>query len=96
MVDKYKYNPAGVSETSAKIKKLVNEYNDKIVQLASLNKEISSSPAWYDLDIKGDYMQTCEAYSNIYKKLIVAMDDHIKYLDGKSGVTDQLDTAYTR
>ena len=97
MADAYKYEPQGVANVATGINQLIHEYNDKIIELSKLVNEINSSTAWHDnSNIKNAYINTCESYLTMYKKLITSMEKYLKYLNGKASSTDEMDTAYTR
>lgn len=96
MADAYKYEPEGVANVATGINRLIHEYNDKIIELSNLVSEINTSSSWFDIDIKSAYINTCESYLTIYKKLITSMEKYLNYLNGKANSTDEMDNAYTR
>ncbi len=96
MVDKYKYDPEGVSAIATTLKGQINDYTDKITELKSLINQIEGSSSWKDASVKASFIATSQAYIELYTKLERAMTKYVNYLEGKASSAQELEQAFTR
>ena len=96
MTDAYKHDAEGTSAVASSLRVSINDYNDRINELLALIEEINSSPSWKDVDVKNEFMSTCNSYMTNYNKLIGAMTKYVDYLEGKTKCAHALEEAYMR
>ena len=52
MADTYLHRPEGVSSSVTKMKSLISDYKDKIIEITNLVNTINGSTAWKDAVVK--------------------------------------------
>lgn len=96
MKDEYKHDSVGVEQVLVSLKQTRIEYEKKIAELSNLALEISMSPAWQDLKVKTEFINTYNAYLTIYNDVCQMMDSFEKYLENKSKIACQIEQKYSR
>lgn len=95
MADTYLHRPEGVSASVSKMRSLIGDYKDKIMEITSLVNSINGSTAWKDAVVKTEFITTCESYIEVYKNLVTSMEKYVNYLSSKSSSGEELERAYS-
>lgn len=95
MKDLYKHDHDGVLAVVSSLREKTNGYNDIITKLNNLISSINDSSSWVDVEVKTSFVNTCNSYITIYKKLIEAMGAYIDYLEKKSEAGASIETTYS-
>lgn len=95
MADTYLHRPEGVSASVSKMKSLISDYKDKIIEITNLVNTINGSTAWKDAVVKTEFITTCNAYIDVYKNLATSMENYVNYLSSKSSSGEALERAYS-
>lgn len=95
MADTYIHRPEGVATSVSKMRTLISDYKDKIIELTSLVNTINGSTAWKDLVVKTEFIETCNSYIETYKNLASSMEKYVNYLSSKSSSGEELERAYS-
>lgn len=64
----YKHDLLPMKNSENKIKELLKEYNEKILDIKKLTDEIYTSTEWKDVELKETFNNTCNGYINIEKE----------------------------
>lgn len=96
MGDSYKHEPDGVAATISGLKDIIDEYRNKIHELATLVNEIGSSSAWRDMQIKPAFINSANSYLECYKSVCASMEAYVNYLTNKSESASALEDAFSR
>lgn len=94
--DTYKHDSVGVDKIITTLKGTRSKYEDSIMELENLAREIASSSAWKDVKVKTEFVNTYNAYLKIYKDASKTMENYEKYLEKKSDTARQIEKNYTR
>ena len=92
--DDHEHNIPAIMDTASSLKNVVSNYNQKLAELNNLIKEIESSSAWYDQDLKTAFISTANSYCEVYKQATKNMEDFISYLEGWANNVEEIDNAY--
>ncbi len=95
MADTYLHRPEGVSSSVTKMKSLISDYKDKIIEITNLVNTIDGSTAWRDAVVKTEFIMTCKSYIDVYKSLVASMENYVNYLSSKSSSGEELERAYS-
>ena len=95
MADTYLHRPEGVSASVSKMRSLIGDYKDKIMEITSLVNSINGSTSWKDAVVKTEFITTCESYIEVYKNLVTSMEKYVNYLSSKSSSGEELERAYS-
>ena len=71
MEDRYKHDADGISSIVSSLKTLIDDYKDRVLELIKLVETINGSQSWVDKQVKTSFIQTCNSYIELYKKLII-------------------------
>lgn len=96
MEDRYKHDADGISSIVSSLKTLIDDYKDRVLELIKLVESINGSQSWVDKQVKTSFIQTCNSYIELYKKLIINMENYINYLVRKSESASAIERAYSR
>lgn len=95
MADTYLHRPEGVSSSVTKMKSLISDYKEKIVETINLVNTIDGSTSWKDAVVKTEFISTCRTYIDVYKGLVTSMENYVNYLSSKSSSGEELERAYS-
>ncbi len=95
MADTYLHRPEGVSASVSKMRGLISDYKDKIIEITTLVNTINGSTAWKDAVVKTEFITTCNDYIEVYKNLAASMESYVNYLSSKSSSGEELESAYS-
>jgi hypothetical protein len=96
MEDRYKHDADGISSIVSSLKTLIDDYKDRVLELIKLVETINGSQSWVDKQVKTSFIQTCNSYIELYKKLIINMENYVNYLVRKSESASAIERAYSR
>lgn len=96
MSDGYLHKPEGVSSSVSKMKSLISDYKDKIVEITNLVSTIDGSTSWKDAVVKTEFIKTCNDFIAVYKGLVSSMESYVNYLNGKSSTGEEIERAFSR
>ena len=96
MEDRYKHDADGISSIVSSLKTLIDDYKDRVLELIKLVESINGSQSWVDKQVKTSFIQTCNSYIELYKKLIINIENYINYLVRKSESASAIERAYSR
>ena len=96
MEDRYKHDADGISSIVSSLKTLIDDYKDRVLELIKLVESINGSQSWVDKQVKTSFIQTCNSYIELYKKLIINMENYVNYLVRKSESASAIERAYSR
>jgi len=96
MEDRYKHDADGISSIVSSLKTLIDDYKDRVLELIKLVETINGSQSWVDKQVKTLFIQTCNSYIELYKKLIINMENYVNYLVRKSESASAIERAYSR
>ena len=96
MEDRYKHDADCISSIVSSLKTLIDDYKDRVLELIKLVESINGSQSWVDKQVKTSFIQTCNSYIELYKKLIINMENYINYLVRKSESASAIERAYSR
>lgn len=95
MADTYIHRPEGVAASVSKMRTLISDYKDKIIEITTLVNSINGSTAWKDAVVKTEFITTCNSYIDVYKALASSMENYVNYLNSKSSSGEELERAYS-
>ncbi|MGN1371616.1 MAG: hypothetical protein ACI4XM_05025 [Candidatus Coprovivens sp.] len=95
MADKYVHRPDGVAAAVTKMRSLISDYKDKIVEITNLVNTIEGSTSWKDAIVKTEFIATCNSYILVYKNLATSMENYVNYLSSKSSSGEELERAFS-
>lgn len=84
MIDRYKHDPTGVSNIITSLKTDRDEYSKEIENIKNTIKEIESSTAWKQPNVKAEFINTCNSYLQKYENISTMMGSYIDYLTTKN------------
>lgn len=95
MADAYKLDKEQVSNLLNQLKSIRENYNLKVADLKKLTAEISSSSEWIDINVKQEFINTCNSYNTLYKEHSDKMELYEKYLAFKTGEMNDMEEKHT-
>lgn len=94
MTNIYKNNQQSVESMISTINQNIFDYELKITDLKNLINEIKESTSWIDDSLKPDFINTCNAFLEVYQKTIEALKTNMKYMQCKCRAVSSLNSAY--
>lgn len=96
MGGKYKRISEGVSSSVSSLRRLLQDYDNSIVDLNALIDSIELSTDWRDAKVKNSFIMSASSYIDSFNGLITMMERYINYLDEKNNCGDNLESAFSK
>lgn len=95
MADAYKLDKEQVAKLIDELKQIRENYLLKVDSLKTLTTEINSSSEWIDINVKQEFINTCNSYNTLYKEHANKMELYEQYLAFKTGEMYDMEQKHT-
>ncbi len=95
MADAYKHDVDQVLKLLDQLRTIRENYNGKVDMLKALTTEISSSDSWINVEVKQEFINTCNSYNTLFTEHSNKMELYEKYLAFKSGEMNDMEVSHT-
>ena len=83
------------SSIEKQLRALISNYDEKIIELKNVSKDIRSSDSWVDTNIKENFLHTLDSYITSFEALKQEMIVQVDELSNTTTSIDNIESAFS-